>query len=348
MQKLSYVMLCGLIALASCKNDMAFKKGQKGLEYKIISSGNGEKIKLGDFMQIHVGQFYDNGKSDSLLSDTRVNGGPLMEKMDSSTIPPAYYEILKQIKNHDSIVIRISTDSAYAKSPQGMPEIFKKGHYLTTTIKVVNVFTNKDAADSARVASMKIAQQKDSIKAIELIAKDDKTIEAYLSKNNLKAVKAPLGTYVEMIQPGTGANIDTSVVVSVNYTGRTMDGQMFDSNTDSSKGHVEPLNVNMTSDRSLGGGVIRGWYDGLKLLSKGAKAKFYIPSALAYGPGSRPGIPANSILIFDIEVVDILNKETAKKTAKELMEKQRAQQKAFMDSLQKASKLKNDTSSSKK
>ena len=122
-----------------------------------------------------------------------------------------------------------------------------------------------------------------------------------------------------------------------------MDGKMFDSNTDPSKGHVEPFNVNMTSDRSLGGMVIRGWTDGLTLLNKGAKAKFYIPSSLAYGSRPSAEIPANSILTFDIEVVDILNREQAKAQAKQLMEAQKVKQKAMIDSLQKASKMKSDT-----
>ena len=122
-----------------------------------------------------------------------------------------------------------------------------------------------------------------------------------------------------------------------------MDGKMFDSNTDPSKGHVEPFNVNMTADRTLGGSVIKGWTDGLTLLNKGAKAKFYIPSTLAYGPRESQDIPANSILIFDIEVVDVLTKEQAKVAVKEQIEKNKLRQKAYMDSVSKLSNQKIDT-----
>jgi len=184
---------------------------------------------------------------------------------------------------------------------------------------------------------MKIKQVKDSIENIQILADEDKKLQEYFKKNNIKATKTELGAYVEMIQPGTGATIDTSVVVKPNYTGRTMDGKMFDSNTDSSKGHVEPFNVNMTNDMSLGNSVIKGWTDGLKTLSKGAKAKFYIPSPLAYGKQKvGEDIPASSILVFDIEVLDVLNKEQARKEMEAKREERKLKQQHFMDSIKKA------------
>jgi hypothetical protein len=146
-----------------------------------------------------------------------------------------------------------------------------------------------------------------------------------------------MGTYVQVIQPGTGALLDTSVVAKVNYTGMTMDGKVFDSNTDPSKGHVEPFLVNLTNDKSLGSPVINGWYDGLKMLSKGAKAKFFIPSTLAYGKqGAGADIKPNSILMFDIDVVDVLSKEQAKGEAEKVQKERMAKQKKFLDSMRNA------------
>ena len=100
-----------------------------------------------------------------------------------------------------------------------------------------------------------------------------------------------------------------------------MDGKVFDSNTDSTFRHMDAFNVNMTNDPALGG-VIAGWKDGLSLLKKGAKAKFYIPSSLAYGEEGNGGIiPPNAILMFDIAVEDLLTKEQAKKASQEMMKK---------------------------
>ena len=335
MRKISSFMLLAVILFSACNNP-SFKKGKDGLEYKIISSGSGAKIQYGNYMQLNFATFYNTGTKDSLLNDSRTQGAPIIEMLDSISTPPAYFDILKQLRKGDSVVIRILTDSAFKKAPEQMPPFFKKGHYVLTTLKIVNVFTSKEQADKARTASMLEMRSKDSIDAIAQVAKDEKIITDYLAKNNIKATKAPLGTYVEIIQPGTGNNVDTGVVAKVNYTGKTLDGKQFDSNTDPAKGNMEPLPVNLTNDPSLGINVITGWKDGLSLLNKGAKARFYIPSSLAYGKqGSGPDIGPNVVLMFDIEVVDLLDKTQAMAAAKEQNRKMQEMQQHYMDSLKK-------------
>ena len=86
----------------------------------------------------------------------------------------------------------------------------------------------------------------------------------------------------------------------MNYTGKLLIGTPFDSNVDPQFGHVSPFVF------ALGTGqVIRGWDEGIALFKKGGKGVLYIPSSLAYGERSPgPQIPANSVLIFDVEVVD--------------------------------------------
>jgi len=117
-----------------------------------------------------------------------------------------------------------------------------------------------------------------------------------------------------------------------------LNGKMFDSNTDSSSTHKEPLKVNMTNDYTLGVPVIKGWTDGLTLLNKGAKAKFYVPSVLGYGKQAiRDLIPENSILMFDIEVVNILSKAEAKAIIDKNTKISKDIEKKFYDSLQNAS-----------
>ncbi|MBP9097301.1 MAG: FKBP-type peptidyl-prolyl cis-trans isomerase [Ferruginibacter sp.] len=333
MKKVSSLLLLVVVIFTACK-EASFKKGLDDLEYKIISDGKGPKLQYGNYMQIEFATYYNTGKKDSLLNDSRTSGNPVIEILDSVATPPAYFNILTQLKKGDSVVIRILSDSAFKKAPDQMPPFIKKGHMLLTTVKLVNIFKSKSEADSARNAYIAEQGKKDSINAIAQLVKDDKILSDYIAKNNIKAVKTANGTYVEIIQPGTGNMIDTSVVVKTNYTGRTIDGKMFDSNTDPSKGHVMPFNVNMTNNPALGQPVIKGWTDGLKLLNKGAKAKFYIPSTLGYGAqGAGEDIAPNSVLLFDIEVLDVLNKEQALADIQVQNKKMQEMQKRYMDSV---------------
>ncbi len=309
------------VALVSCQE--SFKKGEEGLEYKIISSGKGPKVAHGDFLEMHVGRFYRTGRKDSSIHDTR-SSLPATEVLDTTSLPRPFYNILKQMSVGDSVVIRILSDSMFKADPAGMPPFIKKGHFLITTIKLLNVYKTEAQADSARQVAMTKALEIQNKKDQEQLAIDEQKLQDHFKKNNIKVSKSPLGMYVEIQQEGTGNLLDTSNIAVVNYTGRTLDGKVFDSNTDPSFNHPEPFYVNLTNDPSLGQGVITGWRDGLLMMKKGSKGKFYIPSNLAYGSrGAGSDIPPYSVLIFDIEVVDALNREQGRIRMEEEMKKRR-------------------------
>jgi FKBP-type peptidyl-prolyl cis-trans isomerase FklB len=98
------------------------------------------------------------------------------------------------------------------------------------------------------------------------------------------------------LKEGDGkAKPTASSTANVTYTGKLMDGTVFDS-TDKNGG--KPIELNLS-------GVIKGWTEGIQLMSKGAKYRFYIPSELAYGDNGAGGvIPPGAALIFDVELVD--------------------------------------------
>ncbi|QEY59270.1 FKBP-type peptidyl-prolyl cis-trans isomerase [Pseudomonas sp. C27(2019)] len=104
------------------------------------------------------------------------------------------------------------------------------------------------------------------------------------------------GLQYEVIEKAEGAQPKVTDVVSVHYQGTLVDGSVFDSSIE----RGEPVEFPV-------GGVIPGWVEGLQLMSVGEKFKFYIPSELAYGAQSpTPAIPANSTLVFEVELLDIV------------------------------------------
>ena len=315
MKHFFYLLAVTSLLFASCSKP--FKKAEGGLQYKIISDEKGKLLKAGNFFEIQFDQVYSGQGKDSTLFDSRTVSNQIVT-MDSTAIPPVYFKIFSESRKGDSIIVKQSTDSIMKSG--NTPPFIKKGAFIIAHYKIVNVFETKELADIAYQKQMALAKTKDSLKAIDQLKIDDKLITEYLDKNKIKAVKAPQGTYVEIITPGAGDAIDTSKVVKVNYTGKTLGGdKAFDSNTDSAFGHKEIFPVNMGAIPGTPGSVIKGWIDGLSMLKKGSKARLYIPSSIAYGSRGAGGqIPPNANLSFDVEVVDVIsaaqsNQEEAKK-----------------------------------
>ena len=133
---------------------------------------------------------------------------------------------------------------------------------------------------------------------------DEKKLQEYFQKNDLHPKKGAGGMYYTITKEGTGRQVLIGEVVKMNYTGRLLDGTVFDSNTDPAFRHQEPFEFQIGSGR-----VIRGWEKGIQQLKKGSVATLYIPSLMGYGEDGGPRIPANSILIFDLEVLDVTKGE---------------------------------------
>ncbi len=115
-------------------------------------------------------------------------------------------------------------------------------------------------------------------------------------KENVKTTASGLQYVVE--KEGTGAQPTAEDEVTVHYTGKLLNGQVFDSSVNRGEPATFPLNR-----------VIPGWTEGVQLMKEGAKYTFFIPSDLAYGPQGVPGaIPPHSTLIFDVELIKVNKK----------------------------------------
>lgn len=137
-------------------------------------------------------------------------------------------------------------------------------------------------------------QKEQEVKGKANIEKGKAFLEQNAKKAGIKVTAS--GLQYEVIQEGTGAKPTAEDKVKVHYTGTLIDGTKFDSSVDRGEPITFPL-----------GNVIKGWIEGLQLMSVGSKYKLYIPSELGYGAqGSGGGqIGPNEVLIFEVELLGI-------------------------------------------
>lgn len=128
--------------------------------------------------------------------------------------------------------------------------------------------------------------------AKDYTAENDKEITDYLTKNNLTATKSSTGLYYIITEPGTGAKPTASTKVTVAYKGYFTNGNVFD------KSGAEGITFSLSE-------VIKGWTEGITYFKEGGSGVLLIPSHLGYGSYARPGIPAGSVLLFDVKLIKV-------------------------------------------
>jgi FKBP-type peptidyl-prolyl cis-trans isomerase FkpA len=265
-----------------------FKKTESGLEYKFVTDEAGAAMpKIGDYVQVHI----ITSVGDSVLFESRKvnNNEPVQFQVSAPSFKGDLIEGLMMMTVGDDLIVRMSVDSLIkAGTPaQGW---MKEGENQKIVYHI-NLVSLKSSED------MKKEQEENASKQVGI---DEKLLQDYFKANNIKATKTASGLYYKINTPGKGENAKAGQKVTVNYTGKTMDGKAFDSNVDPQFQHVSPFSFNLGQ-----GNVIKGWDEGVQLFKKGTKGTLYIPSTLAYGANGQGPIKANSILIFDIEVTDV-------------------------------------------
>jgi FKBP-type peptidyl-prolyl cis-trans isomerase len=269
--------------LASCDKTGKMETTPSGLKYIFHKRDEkGKKAKEGDILTMHI--VFKNSK-DSVLRSTFTEPEPLRVPLQKPPFKGSLEEGLSLVSPGDSVTFYIKADSLFNPAMgQPMPPFIPKGSDISFTVKVSNIQTTSEV--QKEMANMS-AKQKQT---------DAKAIADYLSKNNLGNVqKTASGLHYVITQPGTGKQATPMSTVSVKYTGKLLDGTVFDSSERQGGKPVEfPLNQ-----------VIPGWTEGIALLKEGSKATLIIPSEMAYGPQGRPGIPKNSVLVFDVELIQV-------------------------------------------
>ena len=171
---------------------------------------------------------------------------------------------------------------------------------------IVDTIAQDDTIETLEI--IRVGEEAEKFNAIEAFRTFEGSREARIAEANAKQAaildevsagyeETNTGLRYKILESGNGKQAVKGDGVSVHYKGQLLDGTVFDS----SYKRKQPIDFNVGL-----GQVIKGWDEGIQLLNVGDKARFVIPSELAYGSAGAGGvIPADAILIFDVELVSV-------------------------------------------
>ena len=271
------LLLCAAIlasnVLGSEKDD--FQVAPNGVRYKaIVANPTGRQVMANDVITITSALFIN----DSLVQENTV---PMPMMVMEPQRPGDLFDAM--------LLMREGETTAFSFDPkvyigEQLPPFIKETDVINMTISLITTQTVEEfEAEQAIVAEKMIAEEKS-------------ILQQYIKDNGINATETSSGLFIAVTKEGTGEQAQPGNTVSVHYTGKLLNGKVFDSSV--SRGTPFRFQVGV-------GQVIRGWDEGIVTMKVGEKAIFLIPSPLAYGERSAGEIPPNSPLIFEVELIEI-------------------------------------------
>lgn len=244
-----------------------------GLQYRVITKGDGKSPTANDYVTVHyAGKFIDGKEFDSSYQ----RGEPAT--FPAGRLIPGWTEALQLMQVGDKWELVIPSDIAYG--PNGAGDVIPGDATLVFEVELLDVMTLEEAQAEAE-------KQAQAFKIQQL---------AYLEENAKQdgVMETESGLQYRVITEGEGKQPTAESQVTVHYAGKLIDGTEFDSSYRRGTPASFPLN-----------GVIKGWTEGVQLMKEGAKYEFFIPYHMAYGERGSRSIPPYATLIFTVELISV-------------------------------------------
>lgn len=293
MKKISLLFASAAVifSMSSCSKYSGYKESDNGLFYKFYVENEKEaKPQMGDVLTMSL--VYKIAENDSIIEDSRTRPAPFMLMLKESDFKGDLYEGLAMMHKGDSASFIVKADSFFIKTArmQQLPTFVKAETMLKFEVKLQEVKAKAVFEKEMAEAQTKFKAEMEKRKAAE-----NDAILAYVKDNKITARPTKSGLYFVEITKGTGPKPTAGQKCVVNYTGKLLDGKVFDS----SEGK-QPFEFALGEKQ-----VIPGWDEAVAMMSKGGKATIVIPSSLAYGEsGAGDVILPFSPLVFDVELID--------------------------------------------
>jgi FKBP-type peptidyl-prolyl cis-trans isomerase FkpA len=316
------VMLSGLLLLClACSQN----KTPKGFDYTVVKKGDGNVVKAGEFLVLNM--LFKDAK-DSIWNDSRKSEIPVIFMIQDTSMmkqEEGIEEVLRACSKGDSVTFKVKASMLFAKTfRQPVPPNIDSLSEFTFNIGIKDIYTREQVTKLQEEISAKQNEKVKQEQAVQL-EKDLLIIDSHLKEKNIIAQQTNSGLRYVISKPGKGENAAAGKNVKVDYAGFLLNGKCFDtSNAALAKANnvfqmgrpYEPLALTVGM-----GQVIAGWDEAITLMNKGMKMRVYIPSPLAYGNQQRSeDIVPNSILVFDMELVDVTDAPMAEEQSMEPMD----------------------------
>ena len=291
-----YILFIVLV-ISSCWNNSPYKgytQTESGLNYKLEMIGDGRsKPAAGDFLQLII--TYKTEK-DSIFYDSYSSNetGKVILPFDHSSFKGSFEEGLTTMNAGDSVSFIVSADSLFEKFfKMRLPMFLKQGSVVRMDVKLHRILNNKEYEKEVECYKQLVEDHD---------IEEQRKLKMYLDTNQVQFSALDNGMYYLPIKQGVGSLAESGDLIKINYKGYFLNGKNFESTYE----RRQPFEFTLGEQEQ----VIKGFETAISLLNEGAKAKFIIPSQLAFGKtGSSTGIvPPYSTLIYEIEVVSLIKK----------------------------------------
>ncbi|MEP1035584.1 FKBP-type peptidyl-prolyl cis-trans isomerase [Ekhidna sp.] len=296
MKKLGYIVLA--LMFVACGSNSFQTEGGTTVTY--LQKGDGETPVDSLVSMFKIKYTTEEGK---VMMDTDE---PMPLKIDANNIADQgeLLSCLTMLKTGDSVSFELTASELFEKTFRApLPDSIAPDSKIKFQIAYVDQLTED--------GYFEMVAKKAEEAASKQIVVDNEILDTYLAENNIEAEKTESGLRYVITEEGSGSKPEQGQAVSVNYTGWVLNGDYFDSSNkeiaiekglyDQRREPYVPYTFPLGQNQ-----VIKGWDEAIALLNEGAKARIYVPSTLAYGSRDRsPIIRANSILVFDVELVEI-------------------------------------------
>ena len=263
-----------LLFITGCSKDKDVKTMESGLQYVDENTGEGRKAKLNDLVSIHFKGWIVHDSTE-LFSDWTI---------DTTRFP----YMIGDSYLRGQVVKFVLGDDAFIKGTDEGITGMSAGGKRTMIIPSELAYGQQGMGPIPPNTDLKIF--------VELLEIKDRIIANMWEVDTNKIKTTESGLKYLIVKEGEGEYAAAGNVVTVNYSGFLADGTKFDSSVE----RDEPFEFVVGNKQ-----VIPGWDEGIRLMKKGSKARLILPPALAYGDVAVGKIPANSILIFDVELLDV-------------------------------------------